>query len=133
MSYYHFRATVRGLVAAEGAMQALASSTVNVYQPGTSTAVAFTLYSDSTLSPTLSNPITNPTNGIVDIYLAAPQSFDLYVTSSGFNPTRASISSDAQNSMFVPDGNDDFTNDTYPLPVLVSTSLPATSTSPYGN
>ena len=132
MAFYHFRATVRGLVALEGAYVALSGATVNLYQPTTANPVSFSVYQDSGFVTPLTNPITTGSTGIVDFYLQGPQTFDLVISSTGFNPIRVPLSEDANNAWLVPDGYDDFTNDTYTLPPLVSTSLPSTATAPYG-
>lgn len=53
--------------------------TVTVAQPGTSTAIADTLYSDNSGTTARSNPFT-VANGIVDFYLDNPQQVDLIVS-----------------------------------------------------
>src|SRR5712692_2860088 len=65
----------------------LAGATVNVYQPGTSTPVVGTIYSDTALTQTLTNPLTTDGNGSILFYMAAGQDVDLRVTAPNF-PTR---------------------------------------------
>lgn len=55
---------------------------VAVYQPGTTTPITGTLYSDGTSGTTLSNPFTSGT-GAISFYLASPQRVDIGVTPAG--------------------------------------------------
>src|SRR5438132_9899321 len=62
---------------------ALTSATVNVFQPGTVTPVAGTLFDKS--GGTLANPLTSDaTTGLVDFYMNVAQEVDLQVAKSGF-------------------------------------------------
>src|SRR5947209_14287427 len=62
---------------------ALTSATVNVFQPGTVTPVAGTLFDKN--GNTLSNPLTSDaTTGLVDFYMNVAQEVDLQVAKSGF-------------------------------------------------
>jgi len=62
---------------------ALTSATVNVFQPGTVTPVAGTLFDKN--GGTLANPLTSDaTTGLVDFYMNVSQEVDLQVAKTGF-------------------------------------------------
>ena len=61
----------------------LTSATVNVYDPGTVSAIAATIYDKN--GGTLSNPLTSDaTTGLIDFYLSVAQDVDLVVSKNGF-------------------------------------------------
>jgi hypothetical protein len=57
-------------------------ATVSIFQPGTTTPIASTIYSDAALS----SPLTNPypaTTGVIDLYVATPQTVDIGIQRTG--------------------------------------------------
>lgn len=69
----HYRNVVQ-----DSAGNVLAGAVIAVYQPGTTTPVATTLYADGSSGTTLANPFTTA-DGSVSFYLASPQRVDLGV------------------------------------------------------
>lgn len=59
-----------------------ADGSCQVYEPGTTTPIAQTLYQGDTGAPSYANPIAF-TNGVIDFYLDVPQRVKLVITPTG--------------------------------------------------
>lgn len=66
--------------AASGLAQVVTSPVVTVYEPGTTTPIAQTLYADSTTSTTKTNPFTGTTDGLIEFWLDLPQDVNLSIS-----------------------------------------------------
>ncbi|MCC7372535.1 MAG: hypothetical protein IT306_29245 [Chloroflexi bacterium] len=66
-----------------GAFKPAANPSVTVYENGTTTPLAATIYAAPTGGTTLSNPLTGDANGVVEFYLEDPQDVSLLVTATG--------------------------------------------------
>jgi hypothetical protein len=64
----------------------LSGAQVAVYQPSTTTPVAYTLFADPSSAATVANPLTTDSRGYFAFYTASPQTFDLAVSAPGYNP-----------------------------------------------
>lgn len=103
MARIHYRAVIQSISSSAG-ISALTTATVNVYQSGTFTPVAFSLWSDPVLSNAATNPLTL-NNAIAEFWIDSPQSFDLYITNSGYPDARIPLSLDFENSFGASDGS----------------------------
>jgi hypothetical protein len=79
------RASYRDVIA-DGFGNRLSGAMVEVRNPGTSTPIAGPLYADGTSATTLGNPLTADSRGYFELFLAAAQTVDIYVTAPGYNP-----------------------------------------------
>src|SRR5215510_6878678 len=80
-----------GLLSAPPSGQGL----VAVYQSGTTTPIAATLYADALSSATLPNPFPTGSDGYVSFYVASELEFDLYVSAPGYSSLTLHASADA--------------------------------------
>ena len=83
MSRAHYVENVLG-VSGSGALSLMAGATVHVYDAGTMTPIAQTIYDSDGGSGTLSNPLTSDANGKVEFWLDTPARVDLAVSKTGF-------------------------------------------------
>ena len=83
MSRAHYVENVLG-VSGSGALSLMAGATVHVYDEGTTTPIAQTIYDSDGGSGTLSNPLTSDANGKVEFWLATAARVDLVVSKTGF-------------------------------------------------
>lgn len=67
-----------------GALTPISGATVNVYEQGTTTQVAATMYDAASGGNVLTNPLTSDANGVVQFWMASPQLVDLAISASGF-------------------------------------------------
>ena len=83
MSRAHYVENVLG-VSGSGALSLMAGATVHIYDAGTTTPIAQTIYDSDGGSGTLSNPLTSDANGKVEFWLATAARVDLAVSKTGF-------------------------------------------------
>ena len=83
MSRAHYVENVLG-VSGSGALSLMAGATVHIYDAGTTTPIAQTIYDSDGGSGTLSNPLTSDANGKVEFWLDTPARVDLAVIKTGF-------------------------------------------------
>ena len=79
----HYVENVLG-VSGSGALSLMAGATVHVYDAGTTTPIAQTIYDSDGGSGTLSNPLTSDANGKVEFWLDTPARVDLAMIKTGF-------------------------------------------------
>lgn len=80
------RAHCREVVTSDkiGALAPIPFATVNVYETGTTTPIAQTIYSSATGVGTLTNPLTADANGLIEFWLPEAQVADLLISASGY-------------------------------------------------
>lgn len=71
-------------VATDPAGRPIPSATLNVYQPGTTTPIAETIYAADSGGTTLANPLTANAQGEIEFFLAVPKRVDLRWSKNGF-------------------------------------------------
>lgn len=79
----HYRDAVLGR-RYDGSLQALADAAVAVYEPGTTTPIAATMYDAASGGNVLTNPLASDADGVVEFWLDADQRVDLAATRSGY-------------------------------------------------
>lgn len=79
--------TVIQTIDSNGFLKPVPSATVTVYEPGTTTPLAQTIYAGNTGGTTKSNPMTAGSDGSVEFYLATAQRVKIRSTGSGLGTT----------------------------------------------
>ncbi len=69
----------------------LDGATVNVYETGTTTPIAASMYATAVGGAALSNPLTSDTSGVVEFYIEQEQRVDLYVTKTGYTSQTVTV------------------------------------------
>ena len=100
MARAQFRDTVqlRWPNGAVGMPPSTATATAALYNVGTSTPIADTVYADNTSGTTLPNPLMVGADGLVNFWLASERELDLYVTCAGYTPVRTTVTTDGATS-----------------------------------
>lgn len=94
-AHYHDIVLSPKTVAGESVYGFSSTATVNVYETGTTTPIAATIYSAASGAGTYTNPLNLgnglSVNGELDFYLAAPQRLDLKVSGPGLTTTTFTV------------------------------------------
>src|SRR5436190_8306730 len=87
---------VTGVVAEQGRSRiiALPSATVYVYEQGTSTPIAQTMWNAVTAGTAQTNPLTADSTGVIQFWLDTPQYVDLVKSAAGFAARRETVEAD---------------------------------------
>jgi hypothetical protein len=87
----HYRNDIAGTNVGGVLMVPVVGASVSLYEEGTTTPIAETIYAAATGGTTLSNPLTTGAAGALEFWLEAPKRLDLYVVRSGFADQRITV------------------------------------------